>query len=96
LEIQLGNIRPGMGKAGDDDWKSQKLEQLLTKVEGDDEDLRNAEASVEAIFRKVAKGLTDEGFAPPAIAAIVNARVAPEMKLPYCNAAEVQEALRIR
>lgn len=94
LEIQLGNVRPGMGTKADEDWQAQHFSKLAAKLSDDsDDEARHAEAAVEALFKKIAKGLSEEPFTVDEIAQFINARVAPESRLPYCNAAEVSEAL---
>lgn len=94
MEIQLGNIRPGMTSSkADEAWQSQELGKLLDRLGEDGDTLRLTEEAVEGLFRKVAKDLTAEGFTPAQIVAFVNSRVAPESRLPYCDAREVMEAL---
>ncbi len=96
MEVQLGNVRPGMGKKGGDDWKSQDLGKLMARLTAEDgDDLKAVEAAAEALFAKIAKGLSEEGFTPEEIAQFVNARVAPESRLPYCDTREVMEALGV-
>lgn len=91
LEVKLGNI-----KDPEESWTGGDLSDLEERVFGGgdpDAELASAEATVEALFRRVATGLTAEGFEAPVIADFVNARVGKGGRLPYCNAKEVQEAV---
>lgn len=86
IEVGLGNLRP----KGEQKAFAEKPLKSLAELE----DLADQQSAAEALFQKIAKGLTDEGFTPEQIAAFVNARVNDGFsKLPYCNAAEVTEAL---
>ena len=48
----------------------------------------------EAIFDRVCAGLSEDGFDPGQIAAIVNSKVAKGNRMKYCNANDVSEALK--
>ena len=88
LEIRLGNITP------EGDWQESRLSSLHERLygasagEGDD-----LELNVELLFKKVAQGLAEAGYTPAATADLINALVPSGGRLPYCNAAEVAEAL---
>lgn len=89
FEVQLGNINPpGDWQQADLTTIHQRIYGGATAGSGDD-----IEQTVEALFRKVCKGLIDDGFEPERIAAFVNARVVSGGRLVYCNAQEVAEAL---
>ena len=91
MEIELGNIIP----AGDK-YATRDLDELAARL-SNDEDLTRTNLTatgVDALFAKLAKDLTQAGHAPDVIAKFVNARVAPESRLPYCSADEVREALK--
>lgn len=91
LELKLGNIMDPK-----ESWAGGDLSELEERVFGGndpDAELAAAEATVEALFRRVATGLTGEGFEAPVIADFINARVGSGGRLPYCNAQEVVAAV---
>lgn len=87
FEIQLGNIMPPKGGEKGDDYISKPLAELVQSS------LDVTNASTEKLFATITQKLTESGYSTTQIAAFINARVAPEAKLPYCNDGEVREAL---
>ena len=85
LEIKLGHI------TNENNWLGGDLDELIARTAADFG--TTDEAAVEALFRKICRGLVGEGFEAGAIAGFINARVAVRMKLPYCDANEVRDAL---
>ena len=85
FEIQLGNVIPE-GEEKGDEYLTRSLGQLLERDE-------ITEESTDTLFRKIVERLADDGFDADQIAGFINARVAPEARLPYCDGKEVQEAL---
>lgn len=87
LELRLGNLKPADG------WQSLTAEQLAARAGALNEEESSDDASLtETLFQRLCRGLSEEGFAEDAIASFINARLHTE-RLPYCNAAEVSEAL---
>ena len=87
FEIQLGNVMPPQGGEKGDDYISKPLAELVQSS------LDVTNASTEKLFATIAHKLTESGYSAEQITAFVNARVAPEAKLPYCNCEEVKESL---
>lgn len=84
LEIQLGNIPP----AGD--WTEKMLEDLEKRVHAD---VEATEQASQRFFKQVCLGLSKEGFSSKDISLSINSRVGYIGGPPYCNVAEVDEAL---
>lgn len=89
LEVHLGNIPAADKWQGADD-----LEELQERLFGEGAaDLRADEETVERLFIKACANLDDEGFTAEEIAGFANARIGYKNGPPYCNAAEVDEAI---
>lgn len=88
LEVKLGNITP------ENDWNEANVVRLYDRLGGQNDSDSQDESLVETLFHQIAQGLTDEGFDTFKIAEFINARVRGMSRLPYCNATEVNAALR--
>ena len=88
LEVQLGNLRPDSSEP----WKVANITDVYSRLEDPESSAVFADL-VESLFGKLAVGLKDAGFDSEQIAALINTRI-PSGRLPYCNSAEVQEALK--
>jgi hypothetical protein len=89
LEIQLGNLKP------DDGWQSLTAQSLAERAARLNAQEGNAELDAsltETLFQRLCRGLSEEGFGPEAIAAMVNCRLHSE-RLPYCSTDDVDEVL---
>ena len=84
LEVQLGNLNP------DGPCQVSNVAEVYKRLDSEDTAL-TAEA-VDALFARVCRGLSEEGFAAGDIAAAINTRI-PSGRVPYCNESEVTEAL---
>src|SRR5687768_8740951 len=87
IEVRLGNVQePG-------EWQTMDMEKLINRLAHDDLDQGGDDETVERLFQRVATGLAHEGHTPAQIVQYVNARVGAGGRLPYCNEAEVREAI---
>lgn len=85
LEVQLGHVNPG------NEWHVSQLRDLVQRQSHDDDESLNDDAT-ESLFRRVSRGLADEGYDVSEIAGFINRRI-PTGKVPYCSASEVDDAL---
>lgn len=86
LEIESGTIKNPDTK----EWTTTTQDQLLKLADGMESSMGvDLEQEVEALFERVARGLSSEDFTPDEIAAMINARIPTGCKLKYCNASEI-------
>ncbi len=86
VEILLGHIPESLA------WKSQHLSDVAKRAFAK-EDAVFDEQKVEFLYKRIARGLTQETFTAQQIAAFINARIGFEGAPPYTSASEVEEAL---
>ena len=94
LEVEAGTIKNPAENAATNGWSTANLDDL-TKVASrlDDQEHEALANKVEALFGRLARGLTTEGFNPDTVASMINARIPTGCNLPYCNGDEVRAAL---
>ena len=94
LEVEVGTIKSPSESATSTDWSTENLDKLAKLANRmDNSGTDSTSETVEAMFIKVAQGLTREGHTADVIAAMVNARIPTGCRLPYCSPAEVADAL---
>ena len=86
VEILLGNIPDSLS------WKSEHLSKVSERAFARDEAVFD-DKKAEFIYRRIVRGLEDEGFAAEQIASMINSRIGYKEGPPYTNTQEVQEAL---
>jgi len=86
VEILLGNIPDSLS------WKSEHLSKVSERAFAKEEAVFD-DKKAEFIYRRIVRGLDDEGFEPEQIAAMINARVGYKEGPPYTNSQEVQDAM---
>lgn len=86
LEILAGNI------PSHEDWQTRDLAQVLAQM-SEDSDQQDDPNTVDALFSRLMKRLQQEGFSVEEMVSTVNANIGYKGGPPYCNAAEVLEAL---
>lgn len=86
VEIILGNIPDSLS------WKSEHLTKVSERAFAKDEAVFD-DKKAEFIYRRIVRGLDDEGFAADKIAGMINARIGYKDGPPYTNSEEVQDAL---
>lgn len=90
VEIKLGNLHDPGAQGDPDSKENQWLVKNLDELDGGQEELANA------LFDRICRGLSDEGFTPEAIATVINERLGGGGKdgtIRYCNADNVRESL---
>ena len=94
LEVEAGTIKNPSENTASKVWSTANLDDL-TKIAGrlDDQERETLANKVEALFGRLSRGLTSEGFSPDAVAAMINTRIPTGCNLPYCNATEVRASL---
>ncbi len=86
LEILAGHI------PSHDDWQTRDLGQVLAQM-SEWSDQQDDPKTVDALFSKLVKRLHQEDFSVAEMVSTVNANIGYKGGPPYCNAAEVLEAL---
>ena len=90
IEVHLGNIPDS------DTWLTDDMDRLYGRAfRGELEASDMDSDKVDALFRRVTWGLAREGYDPEDIVTFVNTRIGYKGGPPYCNAREVEEAIRL-
>ena len=94
LEVEAGTIKNPAESGATSAWSTANLDDL-TKIAGrlDDQEQEAIANKVDALFGRLARGLTTEGLSPDIIAAMINARIPTGCNLHYCNGDEVRGAV---
>lgn len=85
VEIYLGNIPKALA------WESSHLADVMKRTFNKDEAVFSEEKA-DLIFRKIVKGLLQDGFTSHEIAEFVNSRIGYQGGPRYCNSQDVEEA----
>ncbi|MBC62685.1 MAG: hypothetical protein CMP11_09565 [Zetaproteobacteria bacterium] len=86
IEIFLGNI------PREKNWQSDYAKKVLNKILNEERPVLT-DAHTQTVFNKIVKDLSHEGYGPDNIANFINSGISYEGGPPYCNEAEVREAL---
>src|SRR3989338_8232238 len=86
VEVLLVNVPDSLA------WRSEHLSKVSERAFAKDEAVFD-DKKAEFIYRRIVRGLDDEGFEPEQITGMINARIGYQGGPPYTSSQEVQEAL---